>query len=195
MSDDQRRSSTPGPGLQVSVLGAFTLTHDGVAVALGVDARRVVAYLAVHRRPQPLATLAADLWAGVESDAALRLLDEAVADVDVPGLLVVDTLAGTVVLDSLVTVDLDEAMALVRLIPEVAAHEVADTTLLRSDVLPSWTAPWIAVERERFRQLRLNALEDLSLRYSAAGDHAQAVALARIAVKAAPSREIGKSVV
>ncbi|MBN9108078.1 MAG: bacterial transcriptional activator domain-containing protein [Pseudonocardia sp.] len=189
MSDDQRRSSTPGPGLQVSVLGSFTLTHDGVAVALGVDARRVVAYLAVHRRPQPLATLAADLWAGVGSDAALRLLDEAVADVDVPGLLVVDTLAGTVVLDSLVSVDLDEAMALVRLIPEVAAHEVADITLLRADVLPSWTAPWIAVERERFRQLRLNALEDLSLRLSAAGDHEQAVALARIAVTAAPSRE------
>ncbi|GAY10780.1 BTAD domain-containing protein [Pseudonocardia sp. N23] len=158
-------------------------------MALRVDARRVVAYLSIHHRSQPLSTLATDLWPGVESGAALGLLDEALADVDVPGLLVVDTLAGTVVLDSAVAVDLDEAMALVRMIPEVPATEVTDTELLRADVLPSWTAPWIAVERERFRQLRLNALEDLSLRFSAAGDHEQAVGLASVAVKAAPSRE------
>ncbi|GAA4876652.1 hypothetical protein GCM10023403_49290 [Pseudonocardia benzenivorans] len=179
------------PGLRVTVLGAFTLTRDGVAEALSVDARRVVAYLAVHRRPQPLRTLAADLWPGVRPDSAARLLAEALDDVAVPGLLVTGGSAGepTVALGAGVAVDLDEAMALVRTLPELPPTEVTETDALRADILPSWTAPWIAVERERFRQLRLNALEDLSIRFSAAGRHEEAVEIARVAVTAAPSRE------
>ena len=38
------------------------------------------------------------------------------------------------------------------------------TALLSADVLPGWTEAWLAIERERFRQIRLNALEELSPR-------------------------------
>src|SRR5205823_13384176 len=62
------------------------------------------------------------------------------------------------------------------------------------DILPGWTAAWIAVERERFRQLRLHALEERSLRLSAAGRHQEAVTLAEMAVRAAPSRESARRV-
>lgn len=173
------------------MLGAFTLTHDGVADPLSVDSRRVVAYLAVHRRPQPRRTLAADLWPGVRPESAARLLADALADVAVPGLLLTDDTAAepTVALGADVSVDLDDAMALVRTLPEIATNDVTSTEDLRADILPSWTAPWIAVERERFRQLRLNALEDLSLRMTAAGRHEDAVEIATAAVTAAPSRE------
>lgn len=191
MSVDQRRSATtraPHTGLhRVTVLGSFTLTSHSTAVPLGVDARRLVAYLSVHHRPQERAALAADLWPGVAADAAARLLNDALAAVDVPGL--VDADGPTLCLAADVEVDLDDAMGLVRAMPEIPIDDTPDVSLLAADILPGWTAAWIAVERERFRQLRLHALEERSLRLSAAGRHEDAVALAESAVRSAPSRE------
>lgn len=198
MSDDQRRSrptqAREGTGPRVTVLGSFTLSADGAAVPLGVDSRRLVAYLAVHPRPQARDTLAADLWPGVSAAAAERLLDEAVAAVDVPGLLTGTDAGQPLALAADVDVDLAAAMALIRGLPETAASVVVDTDALTSDILPGWTAAWIAVERERFRQLRLYALEERSLRLAAAGRFADAVRMATSAVHCAPSRESARRV-
>lgn len=198
MSDDQRRLRTSGSA-RVAVLGTFTLTVDGASVPLGVDARRLVAYLAVHPRPQPRAALAADLWPGVPGTAALRMLADAVAAIGVPGLLA-DTgdgdpavtataEASPIALAAGVDIDLAEGMALIRALPEIPGSDEPDLTSLTDDILPDWTAAWIAVERERFRQLRLHAIEERSLRLSASGRADEAVELARIAVRTAPSRE------
>lgn len=186
-------AATPEPH-RVRVLGAFTLTAHRAAVPLGVDARRLVAYLAVHPRPQRRAALAVDLWPGVVVGAAMRLLDDAVLAVDVPGLLVTDE-AGALSLAPDVEVDLAAAMRLVRALPEVAAVEDPDLALLGADVLPGWTASWIAIERERFRQLRLHAIEERSLRLVAAGRSTEAVDLAAGAVRSAPSRESARRAV
>ena len=116
MSDDHCRSSeqsTPTSTPHVRVLGSFGLRAGDRAVPLPVDSRRLVAYLAVHRRPQPTAALAATLWPGVGPVPAARLLDEAVAGVDVPGLLDADHL-GRLQLGDDVVVDLTEAMLLIR---------------------------------------------------------------------------------
>jgi DNA-binding SARP family transcriptional activator len=173
------------------VLGSFTLTADGTTVPLGVDSRRLVAYLAVHPRPQERTALAADLWPGVDAAAAARMLAEAVAAVDVPGLFVTDDEDddAPLALAAGVEVDLADALGLVRALPEIPLTDSPDIELLGADILPGWTAAWIAVERERFRQLRLHALEERSLRLTAAGSYAEAVAMAQKAVSAAPSRE------
>jgi len=187
MSDDQRRSRTAQAlPHRITVLGAFTLTVDGAPVALSVDARRLVAYLAVHHRPQARAALAADLWPGVA--AAERLLADAVAAVDVPGLLD-DTEAGPLALAADVAVDLAEAMRLIRALPTLAAGTPVDTSVLTADILPGWTAAWLEIERERFRQLRLYAIEERSQRLITAGRFDDAVAMAKVAVHTAPSRE------
>jgi hypothetical protein len=198
MSEDQRRSRTPKDAAhRVAVIGAFTLTAPTGPVALGADARRLVAYLAVHPRPQRRDALAADLWPGLAAPAARRLLDEATAAVDVPGLLAdgADGADGTLALGPDVAVDLTEALALVRGLPALPGTEDVDLSLLDHDILPGWTAGWIAVERERFRQLRLHAVEERSARLSAAGRHDEAVALARRAVRTAPSRESARRAV
>ena len=203
MSEDQRRSRTQDATAvaphRVTVLGSFTLTPGTTAgapgsIALSADARRLVAYLAVHPRAQRRAALAADLWPGLAGPAALRLLDDAVAAVDVPGLLAGgddDALA----LAGDVEVDLADAMRLLRTLPETPGSHDTDLTPLLSDILPGWTAAWVAVERERFRQLRLHAVEERSARLTAAGRHDDAVALARLAVRSAPSRESARRAV
>jgi tetratricopeptide (TPR) repeat protein len=187
MSDDQRRSRTAQAlPHRITVLGAFTLTVDGAPVALSVDARRLVAYLAVHPRPQARAALAADLWPGVA--AAERLLADAVAAVDVPGLLD-NTDSGPLALAADVAVDLAEAMRLIRALPTLPAGTPVDTSVLTADILPGWTAAWLEIERERFRQLRLYAIEERSQRLITAGRFDDAVAMAKVAVRTAPSRE------
>lgn len=188
MSDDHRRSRSAPCAPAVHLLGSFALHVGADAIPLPVDSRRLVAYLAVHPRPQPTAALAANLWPGVNPTAAARLLDEAVAAVDVPGLLSGDD-HGRLSLGEDVTVDLADAMLLIRALSGIRVDRRPDLELLDADILPSWTAPWIAVERERFRQLRLSAMESLSAGLSAADQHADAVAVARRAVATAPSRE------
>ena len=189
MSDDQRRSrTTQALPHRITVLGAFTLSVDGAPVALSVDARRLVAYLAVHPRPQARTALAADLWPGVA--AAERLLADAVAAVDVPGLVAgVDTEGAPLALAEGVEVDLAGAMRLIRALPGLPAATSVDTTLLTADILPGWSAAWIEIERERFRQLRLHAIEERSQRLITAGRFHDAVAMAKVAVRTAPSRE------
>jgi DNA-binding SARP family transcriptional activator len=186
---DQRRSR-PGRH-RGTVLGSFTTTAEGV------DAGKVVAYLAVHRRPERCADLAADLWPGEPAPAARQLLDDALASLRSTGLLEPELGPdGPVALDPAVEVELDAAMALVRRLADAPGRPngIPDdlptaAALLRADILPGWPAAWLAVERERFRQIRLNALEDLSTALSAAGRHAEAVELAEEAVRTAPSRE------
>ena len=188
---DQRRSRSDLH--RVTVLGSFSVSAHGDPVPLESDARRVVAYLAVHRRPQRCTALAGDLWPGVPSGRATALLDASLA---AAAPLVTDAADGTVALDPAVAVDLDEAMALVRALASVPGHPEsvpADlpvaTVLLGADVLPDWTEPWLPVERERFRQIRLNALEELSAALTASGRFADAVVTARAAVHTAPCRE------
>jgi hypothetical protein len=194
MSDDQRRSRmmqahSAGPR-RVTVLGSFTLTVDGTTVPLGVDSRRLIAYLAVHARPQERPALAADLWPGVPAPAAARLLADAAAAVAVPELFdEEDDESAPMALAADVEVDLADAMGLVRALPDIPANHDPDVALISADILPGWTAPWIAVERERFRQLRLHALEERSLRLASAGRYDEAVAMAQTAVQTAPSRE------
>jgi DNA-binding SARP family transcriptional activator len=194
MSDDQRRSRMMQAHSRiqrrVSVLGSFTLTADGATVPLGVDSRRLVAYLAVHPRPQERTSLAADLWPGVPIDAAVRLLGDAATAVDVPELFAEEEdEGGPLALAADVEVDLADALGLVRALPDIPTSHDPDISLLSADILPGWTASWIAVERERFRQLRLHALEERSLRLTSADRYTDAVAIAKSAVQTAPSRE------
>jgi DNA-binding SARP family transcriptional activator len=64
-----------------------------------------------------------------------------------------------------------------------------DETGLMSDVLPDWTEEWVLVERERYHQLRLRALEALTEHLTARGMFGQAVQAGIAAVAGEPLRE------
>jgi DNA-binding SARP family transcriptional activator len=64
-----------------------------------------------------------------------------------------------------------------------------DLRLLDEDLLPTWSDRWVAVERERVRQLRLHALDALSKRLTDLGQYGQAVEVGLAAVAEEPLRE------
>jgi DNA-binding SARP family transcriptional activator len=61
--------------------------------------------------------------------------------------------------------------------------------MLRYDVLPDWDDEWVGFERERFRQLRLLALETMCLRLRDEGRIAESLQVGTEAVFADPMRE------
>jgi len=60
---------------------------------------------------------------------------------------------------------------------------------LTVDLLPDWYDDWVLVERERYNQLRLHAIEALCHHLTAAGHHAEAIDAGLAAVRAEPLRE------
>jgi DNA-binding SARP family transcriptional activator len=60
---------------------------------------------------------------------------------------------------------------------------------LSTDLLVDWYDDWVTVERERYHQLRLHALELLCARLTVANRHGEAVDAGLAAVRAEPLRE------
>jgi DNA-binding SARP family transcriptional activator len=81
----------------------------------------------------------------------------------------------------------------------IATTEVGDLRLgieriierLTGELLSHWYDGWLGLHQERWRQLRLHALDVLSIELTEAGYHAAAVDAATAAVAAEPLRESG----
>ena len=91
-----------------------------------------------------------------------------------------------------VAVDLHDACSLAhRLLgsrDELGDVDVDESLFLR-DLLPDWYDDWLLIERERFRELRLRALESLCERLAASGRSSRAIECALAAVIGDPLRE------
>ncbi|WP_236681061.1 AfsR/SARP family transcriptional regulator [Streptomyces siderophoricus] len=60
--------------------------------------------------------------------------------------------------------------------------------------MPDWPDEWVTTERERFRQIRLHALEALCRRLTELGEHRSAIDAGLSAVAADPLRETAQRV-
>lgn len=179
-------------GPRLTLLGEFDATTCGVHVRLTRNPQRVLAFLALQDRPVGRDHLAACLWldatdahAGANLRSALWKLGRAVA-----GCVEVGDHFLRLAPD--VDVDLREGFAVARhadLATTCSDVSEDDIDLLSRDLLPTWDDDWLVAERERFRQLRLHALEAICTRNTSLGRFTPAIEAGLAAVAGDSLRE------
>lgn len=181
-----------GRRFAVHLLGDFAVTEQGRDVAVPACSRRVVALLALRRRPLERGHAAGVLWLDKDEARAKANLRSALwrLRATAPG-LVTDAQAG-LALGPGTAVDVEDAQRLAHdLIDDRCALDLGalDTSVLDGDLLPGWYDDFVENERERLRQLRLHALEALARRLGQGGQVALAIEAALGVISIEPLRE------
>jgi DNA-binding SARP family transcriptional activator len=179
--------------VRLGLLGGFRLHIEGEEVALPMNSQRLVCFLALHDQPLLRTFVGGSLWKEATDQRAAGSLRSALWRLRRPPYTLVSLTSDHIALAPIVEVDLREG--------EVLAHKVLDPTqelddvaavndeVLSADLLPDWTEDWVLMERERYHQLRLRALEALCRRLTAKGRIGQAVQAGLAAVAGEPLRE------
>jgi DNA-binding SARP family transcriptional activator len=198
MFTKQTRTRTATPScdsstrIELQLMRRFELRCDGAPVALPESAQRLLAFLAMHRRPQHRATVASTLWMDTTEDKAganLRTALWRARRVDAP---VVSCEGAYLTIDADVHIDAAEVIHQARaLLADPLADTAPDTSVdvLSDDLLPEWYEDWVLLERERLRQIRLHGLEALCTRLAHLGHHLEAIEAGMLATAVEPLRE------
>lgn len=180
------------PQVQLGLLGGFELTHRERHELLPLSSQRVVAFLAVHSRPLQRVYVAGVLWPDASEEHANASLRSALWRLRKRDYCLVDITATYLRIQPGVAVDFVDASARAhRLLTECGTYEEDDYDVMapERELLPDVYEEWVLIERERFRQLRLHALESLCDRLVACGRHAAAIQAGLAAVRGEPLRE------
>ncbi len=177
---------------RLTLLGGFHAVSCGDPVRLTRNPQRVLAFLALQERPVARDHVAASLWLDATDAHAAANLRSALWKLGrtLHGFVEVDD--HLVRLTPSVGVDVREGVAAARAADSIAPRAEraeGDIDLLSKDLLPTWDDDWLVAERERFRQLRLHALEALCERLTALGRFAAAIEAGLAAVAGEILRE------
>jgi DNA-binding SARP family transcriptional activator len=179
---------------RIELLQRFEVTDRGRIVQLPLVAQRLLAFLALSDRPQARSHVAGVLWPDADEHHASANLRSALWRLNRvrPPLVASDR---SLRLAAGITVDLRDAYARATQVLDpsapISGEGRGSTSLFVEDVLPDWNDEWVVVERERFRQARLHALEALCDSFADAGHMLQAIEAGLAAVTADPFRESG----
>jgi DNA-binding SARP family transcriptional activator len=154
-----------------------------------MSAQRLLAFLALHPRPLLRPLVAGTLWPETTEERAHASLRSALWRLHRLGDGLVDVTGPRLRLGAAVEVDLRLAEATARRLLEGAEAVTAETATLFGELLPDWYEDWVLLERERFRQLRLRALDALCERLTRADRLAEAFEIGLAALAAEPLRE------
>lgn len=184
-----KRDAASAPPLQLRLLNAFEVVADGEPVTLPAGAQRLVAFVALQDRPVQRDYVAGTLWLDTPDVRAAANLRSMLWRIQkrAPGLI--DARGQRLRLEPGVRVDLRVAEDLAR--RELAGTETVlrDASTFAADLLPDWYDDWVLLERERFRQLRLRALEALCERQLHAGRIGDALEAGLLSLAGEPLRE------
>jgi DNA-binding SARP family transcriptional activator len=188
-------------GVHLGVLGKFELSVAGHSVSLGVTSQRLLTLLAIRsgqvRSGQVLRNHAAGkLWPETRTARAAANLRSAIWRLQQSCAGVVDASFYDLRLASGVAVDICEvsSVAFGLLVPasELGPEQLAAAMRCNfyDDIDPDiGDDDWLVAERERFRQLRIHALEALAGKLIDVGSQGAAVEAALGAIRADPFRE------
>jgi DNA-binding SARP family transcriptional activator len=170
----------------VGLLGGFSLRHRGVAISVPASAQRVIALLALKPRTLQRVYVASLLWGHASDGRAIACLRTALWRLRQVDAGLVEATSTHVALARPVEVDVHAIAASARRILEGSWE---DSLPAGGVLLPDWYDEWLTVERERFDQLRLHALESLCARLLENGQYARVVDLGLGAIALDPLRE------
>ena len=178
--------------MRLRLLGCFELANGHGDAQLSLAAQRLTALLAMWGEAMDRTRAAGTLWPELDSHHALANLRTALWRLRSTRFDVVESIGQTVRLSSDVAVDVRAGEELARRVlrGDLGRDEAREVPpALRWDVLPHWDEEWLIFDRERFRELRLHALEHLCDQLAGWGDYAEAVDCALVAIEAEPLRE------
>lgn len=176
---------------RLSLLKGFELMCGGTIVPLVLGSQRLLAFLALQDRAAHRAHVAGVLWSDVDESRACGNLRSALWRLRLPGVPLVEIVKDHLQLSPAVIVDVREAGHVARHLMNGTWSLAAEFDLrpFEGELLPGWYDDWILIERERFRQLCLHALETLCERLAGAGRFGAAVLAGVAAVTEDPLRE------
>jgi DNA-binding SARP family transcriptional activator len=170
-------------GVRLRLVGEFELTCSGEVLPVGPATQRLLAYLALSGRAVRRSVVAGTLVLDSGETQAAARLRSALWRVPRPGgTPLVDATGDRLRLAPAVLVDYREAQ-------RAAAAGRPEPDALGEDLLPDWDDDWVVVERERYRQARLHALEWLCGQHRRAGEYGAALHAGLLAVGSEPLRE------
>ncbi|MEU9152860.1 BTAD domain-containing putative transcriptional regulator [Streptomyces sp. NPDC048417] len=195
LTAEPRRDRTAGREqdlVGLRLFGAFRLEGANGLIAVPASAQRLLAYLGLYRRA-PRSVVAGTLWPDVAEEHALGSLRTVLWRLRRMRQPAVRSDGDSLCLADSVSVDVDDfTRAALRLAGSLQVPDEAPPPLVLlegGELLPGWDEEWIPPERERLRQLRLHALESLSVRLTVSGRYALALEAALRCVAIEPLRE------
>lgn len=176
---------------RLTLLDAFELVYDEAPVAMPMSAQRLFAFLALHPRPLLRPFVAGSLWPETTEERAHASLRSALWRLHRLGEGLVEATGPRLRLGAAVEVDLRVSETAARRLLDAADPDALDVepSVLAGELLPDWYEDWVLLERERFRQLRLRALDALCERLTQADRLAEAFEAGLAALAAEPLRE------
>jgi DNA-binding SARP family transcriptional activator len=170
----------------------------GQKVRLPHSVERVVAYLGLASQPVHRFKLAGALWPDAADIMAARSLRTALWRLNRGGTSIVDVREDRVALLPAISVDIAELFDLTRQLLESPTTETLGqlhVLIDNSDLLPGWDDEWVVADRERFRMMRLEALERGAERLIEVGEHGRAMEAALAATQSDPLRDSARRLV
>ena len=187
-----RQAVGPGPTYHLRLTGAFALRRGDEPISLPISSQRLVAYLALSESPTQRSHVAGTFWPDVREVRAMANLRSVIWRVRGSGHDLIAADDGQLSLRRNVIVDTHELRRIAFAILESVdgGYPTGFEGLVRADeILPDWSDEWVLVDRERYHQLRLHALERLCGQLAATGRFGLAVEACLAALAAEPLRE------
>jgi DNA-binding SARP family transcriptional activator len=181
-----------GESAFLTLTGEFQLLSGGRRLAITHMAERVLAYLALAARPVNRMRLAGSLWLDASDRRSASNLRTALWRLHQSGVGLVSAHDTRLLLAPAVRVDVTELTNIARrFIDNPSTTTPANLARLVDcgDLLPDWDDEWVVTDRERFRLIRLQALETCAAELLNRGNLGEALLAAEAATHTEPLRE------
>lgn len=182
----------------LTLTGEFELVIAGRLFTIPHNAERVLAYLALVDRPVSRTRMAGTLWQDATGHRAAKNLRTALWTLHRAGADLVSASDDRLRLYRNVAVDVAELTDLAGILirePTADALDKLPVLVQHTEVLPDWDEEWVIVDRERYRLLRLQALESASQALLGQRRWGEALLAALAAAHSDPVRESARRLV